>query len=130
VPVSEELAREARHEAVGQGGESRNAEHAGAAGADLLRGCGDAVETGERALHFRVQGRRGGGRHEPRPALLEERDLQRQLQVADQAADRGLRHAHQPGRPGYAARQHHGPERLHLAQIDGRHRHSLHHIVL
>ena len=59
--------------------------------------------------------------HESGAAAFEQLHLQECLEVAQQPADRRLRHRHQLRCLGDAARHHHRAEGLHLPRIDPRH---------
>ena len=119
--AAQEATGEARQHAVGQRRHRRDAQHARAARAQLLRGVGDAVEPDERALDLAVEGKRLAGWHQAIALALEQHQFERILQFVHQAADRRLRDVQHLGRACRAARQHHGAERLDLARVQARH---------
>lgn len=120
-PFFQEMSGEPRQIAVRQRRQRGDAQRAGAAATDFLGGRRDAFEPDEGALHLGIERHRRGGRHEASAAPLEQLHFQQRLEVAQQPADRRLRHGHQRRRLSHAARQHRRAEGLHLPRIDPRH---------
>ncbi|MHC2575444.1 hypothetical protein ACVI1J_002904 [Bradyrhizobium diazoefficiens] len=112
---------EPRQIAVGERRQRGDPQRPGAAAADFLGRGSDAFESDEGALHLGVKRHRRGSRYEAGTAPLEQLHFQQRLEVAQQPADRRLRHGHQRRRLGHAAGQHRRAEGLHLPRIDPRH---------
>jgi len=117
-PRRQEGSHEARQETVGEGGQGGDAQGPRPPLAQFDRRLRDAVETDEGALDLAVERMRLAGRHQTRPALLEEAEAEGALQVANEPTHRRLRHADHLRRRGQAAGQHHGPEGFQLARIE------------
>jgi hypothetical protein len=109
-PVLQELPDEARQEAVGERRQGCDAQKAGAPGAQLGRHLLDALQPDERPLDLGVERQRLAGRHQPGAAALEQHQAEVALQVADQAADRGLGDVDQRSGRADAAGEDDGPE--------------------
>ena len=77
--AAQEATGEARQHAVGQRRHGCDAQHAGAARAQLLRGVGDAVEPDERALDLAVERKRLAGRHQAIALALEQHQARAHL---------------------------------------------------